>query len=251
MGWPWIEGRYPRPRPECPDTLDRAGGARGPLTVEQHVDPIGYAIISAGPYRPAHGGANNWPLEYDTPRGEIFYGQYYEGYLRRLTWDGQDWVPAAPVSGQPNAGDWATGLLSSVDFLVGPDGSFWWLRQFDDNFDDVSGSLHRILYVAGPALGVGPGAAVDERIETQPNPFRESVALTIRGAGSSRATLSIYDLSGRRVRTIFQGALANGTSRMVWDGADDRGRDSGAGVFFARLDRANGAPLTARILRLR
>jgi len=252
MGWPWLEGNYPRPRPECPDDLGRAGGSVHPIAVEQHVDLVGYAIISAGPYRPAHGGANNWPLEYDTPAGEIFYGQYYEGYLRRLSWNGSDWVRAAPVTGQPNAEDWATGLVSSVDFVDGPDGSLWWLAQFDENFADVSGSLHRILFVSASASGVDPRPTSGERLDAIPNPFHASVALALQIAeASSRATISVYDLFGRRVRTIFRGALAAGTSRMEWDGIDDGGRETGAGLYFVRVERQNVAPMTTRILRVR
>ncbi len=251
MGWPWLEGNYPRPRPECPDTLDRAAASRRPLAVEQHLDPVGYAIISAGIYRPAHGGANNWPLEYDTPRGEIFYGQYYQGYLRRLTWDGAAWVRAPAVTGQPNSDDWATGLVSSVDFLDGPDGSLWWLAQFDPSFDDVSGSLHRILYVTPSSSAGDPPISAGESLGALPNPFASSVLLIFRLAGSSPGEVSIYDLCGRRVRTIFRGALASGTSRMSWDGRDDRGREAGAGVYFARIERPGFLSITARLLHVR
>ena len=251
MGWPWVEGRYPRSRPECPDTLDRAFGARGPLAVEPHGGNVGYAIISAGPYRPVIGAQYNWPIEYDTFRGDVFYGQYYEGYLRRLTWNGTDWVRPAPVPGQPNPDDWATGLLSSVDFLVGPDGSLWWLRQYDDDFTDVSGSLHRIVYLPGSAAGVGAGTLMGEGLSARPSPFRESVALSIRLDRRARGTLAIYDATGRRVRTIFRGDLEAGTSRMGWDGADEAGAGVSAGLYFARLDRENAPPLVARLLRVR
>ena len=251
MGWPWVEGRYPRPRPECPDTLDRAGAARGPLVVEPHGENVGYAIISAGPYRPVNGAVHNWPSDYSALRGDVFYGQYYQGYLRRLTWDGADWVRAAPVAGQPNADDWATGLVSSVDFLVGPDGSLWWLRQYDDDFTDGSGTLHRIVYSPAATSVDGAGTLGGSSLSAAPSPFRESVALSVRLDRPAHGTLAIYDATGRRVRTIFRGDLAAGTSRMGWDGADEAGARVSAGVYFARLDREGTPPLVARVLRVR
>ncbi|GAB4377248.1 MAG: hypothetical protein Kow0042_24680 [Calditrichia bacterium] len=36
--------------------------------------------------------------------------------------------------------------------------------------------------------------------------------------------LEIYDISGRRIRTLAQGRYPAGSHRVVWDGTDSRGK---------------------------
>jgi hypothetical protein len=250
-GWPWREGDSPVLRYDCPEP----GGFGSfpythPIAVEPHGQPVGYAIISAGMYRPVFHGVSNWPPVYYSGRGDLFYGQYYQGYLRRLHFDGAAWGPAAPVPGQPNTTDWATGLLNSVDFQVGPDGSLWWMAQFDESYDPVSGSLHRIVHVGLPTA-VGDAPVESRVLRATPNPSRTPVELTFATAVRGRARLALYDLAGRRVRSLFEGELPAGESRVRWDGAGDQGAAVGAGVYFARLEREGAPSITTRVLRLR
>lgn len=69
-----------------------------------------------------------------------------------------------------------------------------------------------------------------------PNPLvRQSViAFDLAKAGMVR--LRIYDVAGRLVRTLADGAHPAGRHEVVWNGADHAGRRVAAGVYFARLD---------------
>jgi hypothetical protein len=47
--------------------------------------------------------------------------------------------------------------------------------------------------------------------------------------------LAIYDVSGRRVRSLLEKAAAAGRYSLAWDLRDDRGRRVAAGVYFVRI----------------
>jgi len=243
MGWPYREANLIRVRSECPEP-------GGPGAVP-YVAPIAsyahgldsYAVISAGMYRPAIGGTHNWPSDYYPDRGDVFYADYFAGELRRLTWNGSSWQPAAPVAGQPNDSSWAAGLVTGVDFQVGPDGSLWWLAQYNESFDPASGSLNRIRFTGVTA--VGEPAPRQGALRAAPNPFANRVELSFRLAAPEDVRLRVFDLGGRLVRTLFAGPAAAGETRVRWDGLDSRGRRQSAGVYFAHLERSGATPATS------
>ena len=48
-------------------------------------------------------------------------------------------------------------------------------------------------------------------------------------------TLTIYDVSGRRVRELVDERRERGAYRVVWDGRNDAGSPVATGVYFYRL----------------
>ena len=64
-------------------------------------------------------------------------------------------------------------------------------------------------------------------------------------------TLGVYDVAGRLVRTLLDGAHREaGPHAAVWDGRDDGGRGAAAGVYFYRL-RAEGFEEVKRMVMVR
>ena len=49
--------------------------------------------------------------------------------------------------------------------------------------------------------------------------------------------LSVFNVLGQEVRTLLDGQVEAGYHRMAWDGLDDAGRQSGAGVYFYLFER--------------
>ena len=47
--------------------------------------------------------------------------------------------------------------------------------------------------------------------------------------------LALYDLLGRRVRTLVDGVVEAGDFTRAWDGVDEGGRAAPSGVYFAKL----------------
>ena len=47
--------------------------------------------------------------------------------------------------------------------------------------------------------------------------------------------LTIYDVTGRRVRILTRGSRKAGNYALRWDGLDDEGRRVASGVYLAQL----------------
>jgi len=72
-------------------------------------------------------------------------------------------------------------------------------------------------------------------VRAWPNPFnpRTSVVFSLPEAASVEA--AVYDLAGRRVRTLHRGVLVAGEHRLQWTGGDERGDRVAAGVYLVRV----------------
>jgi hypothetical protein len=68
-----------------------------------------------------------------------------------------------------------------------------------------------------------------------PNPFRGSTTIRLDLPVARMVRLEIFDVSGRRVRTLINHFMPAGRESVVWDRRDDAGADLGAGVYFTRL----------------
>jgi len=93
---------------------------------------------------------------------------------------------------------------------------------------------------AGPPLRPRLGA-------NYPNPFNPQTVLPLALARAQTVDLAVYDVAGRRVRTLLSGPLAAGDHEVRWDGRDDAARELPSGTYFARLRTRAGPeirPLT-------
>jgi hypothetical protein len=84
-----------------------------------------------------------------------------------------------------------------------------------------------------------------------PNPFRDVTRLEFDvPAPGSRVQLDLYDVRGRLVRTLVDGAAVPGTRRIVWDGRDGDGHRLPAGLYLCRM-RAPGTMRTEKLMLAR
>lgn len=250
LGWPYREANMIRTLVDCPEPGGPGATPYVPPIANFARDTNSHAIVSGGMYRPVSGAIHNWPTGYYPIRGDVFYTDYFVGDLKRITWNGSSWSPAAPVPGQPDPSSWGAGFLTASDFQVGLDGSLWWMQQFDDTFNPGTGSVNRIRF--NGTTGVEPGALAERTLVASPNPFVRAVDLSFRLAAPERVRLAIFDLSGREVATLLDGAATAGENHARWDGLDARGGRVRAGVYFARLDRGGvGPPVTLRLFHPR
>jgi hypothetical protein len=83
-----------------------------------------------------------------------------------------------------------------------------------------------------------------------PNPFNPSTTLAFTLPAPGRTTLTIYDITGRKVRTLFSEFMAPGAHAAIWDGRDERGGPVSSGVYLARLESGRTAT-TAKMLLMK
>jgi hypothetical protein len=82
----------------------------------------------------------------------------------------------------------------------------------------------------------GGGAAVSA--SAAPNPFnpQTKVNCTLKSAGT--ATVKIFSLEGRLVKTLHDGFLPAGSSELHWNGLDNASRPVPSGVYFLHVQSA-------------
>ena len=68
-----------------------------------------------------------------------------------------------------------------------------------------------------------------------PNPFNPTTTIGYTLGHSSHVVLTVFNLVGQKVRTLFEGIQRIGTYSAVWDGTDDRGGKCASGVYFYRI----------------
>jgi hypothetical protein len=82
-----------------------------------------------------------------------------------------------------------------------------------------------------PARPLQPGLGL-----AYPNPFNRAVLIPFAlQQGDALVELAVYDLLGRRVRTLFAGLLPEGAHLVSWDGRDDAGQSAASGVYWVSV----------------
>jgi hypothetical protein len=159
----------------------------------------------------------------------------------------------------------AEGVGSIQGFNVPPGATRLWLGfadsyQFGDPtgppmaYDDNLGSLHaEILIIDGNAAAIAGVNASTRGFAMQPalgDPRRGGCRIRFSLPSAQPATVTMYDVSGRRVRQVASGlALPAGDAEVAWDGRDERGGHVRGGVYFAHVSCASGAG-TARVFAM-
>jgi hypothetical protein len=67
-------------------------------------------------------------------------------------------------------------------------------------------------------------------------PSCESAAIQYSLASAGRVSLAVFDLAGRRVRTLVDAPVSAGDHEVVWDGTTDTGDRAASGVYFVRME---------------
>lgn len=113
-----------------------------------------------------------------------------------------------------------------------------------NNATVVLGRILEWLWPQNPADVIDTQNAVLSRIgDVQPNPFegRTLISYSVTaGAAGGPVHLEVYDLGGRKVATLVDGALEAGSHEIAWDGHADDGALMQSGVYFARLTTRDG-----------
>ncbi len=80
-----------------------------------------------------------------------------------------------------------------------------------------------------------------------PNPFNPRTTVRFKLSRTQWVKLEMYDLRGRRVRTLVDGLLPAGNQRISFDGRDDAGVALASGTYFARMQPTADAPMVTKL----
>ncbi len=93
------------------------------------------------------------------------------------------------------------------------------------------------LTVTGPS-SARDGAAVPATfalLQNYPNPFNPETVIRFALPVSAEISLTIYEVTGRRIRRLMEGRQNAGWHTVVWDGRDDHGQAVGSGIYLYTL----------------
>lgn len=80
-----------------------------------------------------------------------------------------------------------------------------------------------------------PARKAVELIGVRPNPFNPLTTVSFVVRRDGRVRVDVFDLKGRRVRSLFDEGFAPAVHQRTWDGTDDEGDGVASGVYVVRL----------------
>jgi hypothetical protein len=71
--------------------------------------------------------------------------------------------------------------------------------------------------------------------QNRPNPFRGTTEIGFSLPAAGRVTIEVFDVTGRRVALVADGAYPAGTHTVEWDLRGGNGRRVSAGIYAYRM----------------
>jgi hypothetical protein len=207
-------------------TLDRSGGdARGPAVVAGSIDsdpnPMDNrndATLTATLTDAATGNA-------DVVAAEWSYGP----------------APAAPGAGLAMSGsfDAPTVTVSATvpQDQVAPGVRKFWIRGRDAAGNWGNATAREFTVNGTPTSGLPDGVSpvVASLDQNAPNPFNPVTTIRFALPRTAPTELTIFDVQGRKVRTLVSDVLGAGAQSATWDGRSDANVTMPSGIYFYTL----------------
>jgi len=156
----------------------------------------------------------------------------------------------APQTGRSLTLYWDAALADSL-------GSFWMVDNINGTFfslnmaaaDSLSISNYpvlasglKILMTPNPPLPIFPGMNTPspapqtwQLYQNFPNPFNSSTNVAYFAPRGGQIEISVFDATGRRVKTLIYAFHAPGHYSLAWEGKDESGSGVASGTYFLVL----------------
>ncbi len=79
-------------------------------------------------------------------------------------------------------------------------------------------------------------------------PFNNTTVIDYYLPNNVNIDMAIYNIQGRRVKTLYQGVQDEGTHSVTWDGNDDLMNSLGSGVYLCKLQCGKQVKVTKLFL---
>ena len=191
-------------------------------------DPLGnyYGIVLLGGETPANLTVVNNPL-YVYPTSAVTDAHKFDLISGALT----------HPNGQEND-DWS-GLASSVMSLGANGGQAMvaYALVHGQSLDDLLANTEAAILVYDPVAPISGEAPV--RVfrlgQNHPNPFNPVTTIRYTLEKEGPVELAVFDVSGRKIRTLVSGLKAPGDHVATWNGTDPSGSPVPSGLYFYQL----------------
>jgi len=103
------------------------------------------------------------------------------------------------------------------------------------------------LAIAGE-IGLQPGQF--KLHQAYPNPFNPTTTLKYEMGSAGPVSINVFDVSGHKIRSLYNGIQIPGLHEVRWDAKNDNGRSMSSGVYLFKVN-VNGKTHTAKTLLLK
>ena len=149
--------------------------------------------------------------------------------------------------------------------------SWWWMNHGENvmalTYEDMNCSLagsydstaNAILRGIFDYVGFNLSTTGDSNIDginnsfllnNYPNPFNQSTKISFIIDQPYNSIINIYDISGKKVKTLFTGKSVPGKNEIIWKGKNDLGEDVPSGFYFCNITTEAGSK-TKKMLYLK
>lgn len=92
------------------------------------------------------------------------------------------------------------------------------------------------------SVGIGEASIPGGTLRSvYPNPFSTRTAVSFYVSDATPMTLAVYDIQGRRVKTLYEGRMGAGEHTRYWNGRDEAGRSVSKGIYVVRWTTPGGS----------
>jgi len=113
------------------------------------------------------------------------------------------------------------------DIFVAEDGVIWL---------GFGGGLVSFTYEEPNAVKDNSKPDVFGLLENYPNPFNPTTTIKFSISESGFTNLTIYNITGQKIRELISDNFDAGIHSVSWDGRDNYGDVVSSGIFFSRLE---------------
>ena len=97
----------------------------------------------------------------------------------------------------------------------------------------------------------GPPPIAIRLSQNRPNPFNPATLIEFTLAAAGHVSITVFDLHGRKVRTLMDRILPAGPHGVSWNGTLDGGQHAASGVYFYQVRFGDGSASQKKMVLLR
>jgi hypothetical protein len=127
------------------------------------------------------------------------------------------------------------------------------IDRYDAQFFVLDRGINEVRYrdqelgfvAAGDYVTMGGATAIGDAprapslaVSAWPNPFNPVTTIRVDGLPAAPTRVMVYDVAGRRVRTLWDAPLGTPSRTFPWDGRNDAGEPVATGVYLLRVSNA-------------
>ncbi|MEJ2194861.1 MAG: T9SS type A sorting domain-containing protein [Ignavibacteriaceae bacterium] len=81
-----------------------------------------------------------------------------------------------------------------------------------------------------------------------PNPFNLSTTIIYFVSKPQQVEISIFDILGSKVLTLFKDSVSAGENQVSWDGKNSKGEVVNSGIYLYRVNSVEGSLIGKMVL---